>query len=130
MASERSNAGVASEAPRSKLTPPKETLVLSNEVFGIFVRLAPEPLNDDAVIIPLVLTETVVPIPTLIISVGLVVLTKVIFPAASFFRVVVPSSNSSIPVIFLVLGSNTIEEVPILKIPVTLPLPTTTKSSL
>ena len=61
---------------------------------------------------------------------GLIVLTKVIFPEASCFRVVVPSSTSSIPVIFLALGSNTIEDVPILKIPVTLPSPTTTKSSL
>ena len=98
-------------------------------MFGIFVRFAPEPLNDAAVIIPLVLIEAVVPTPTLIVSVGLFVLTKIILPAASFFRVVVPSCNSSIPVIFLLSGSKTIEEVPILKIPVILPSPITTKSS-
>ena len=68
--------------------------------------------------------------PTLIISVGLIVLTKVIFPWASCLRVVSPSWTSSIPDIVLALGSKTIEEVPMLKIPVTLASPTTTKFSL
>ena len=80
--------------------------------------------------IPVVLTEAVDPIPTLIVCVGLNVLTKVIFPSLSFLIVVSPTCNSSTPEIVLALGSKTIEEVPILRIPVTLASPTTTKSSL
>ena len=51
-------------------------------------------------------------------------------PSTVPVTVILPTCNSSKPEIVLVLGSKTIEEVPILRIPVTLVSPTTTRSSL
>ena len=83
-----------------------------------------------AVIIPVVLIETVVPIPT---DASLPSLSwKVTSPLLSCLIamvVAVPIIISSTPLICLAVGSRVIEPVPIVRIPVTLASPVTTSSS-
>ena len=84
-----------------------------------------------AVIIPDVLMETVVPIPT---DVSLPSLSSnLISPLSSFLIVTglssAPMRISSIPLILLAFGSRVIDPVPIVKMPVTLASPETTRSS-
>jgi hypothetical protein len=78
-----------------------------------------------------VLIETVVPIPTdaSLPSLSLNT-TSPEEPWCILTVVAVPIIISSIPVIFLSFGSRVIDPVPIVKIPVTLASPFTTKSSL
>ena len=59
MACCKSKAGVSSEPPRDTLTPPKETLELERDEFGIDVNDAPEPENSVAVAVPVIVTPPV-----------------------------------------------------------------------
>ena len=90
------------------------------------VKPVPSPTNDVAVIIPLVLIETVVPIPT---DASLPALSwKVTSPLLSCLIaivVAVPIMISSIPLICFASGSRVIDPAPIVKIPVTLASPST-----
>ena len=91
----------------------------------------PSPKNADAVIIPVVLIETDVPIPTCACLPD-DTSSNSTDPEEFTLRITVvaePIAISSIPLIFLLLGSIIIDSVPMVRIPVTLALPTTTRSS-
>ena len=110
--------------------------------FTTLVRLDPSPTNENAVIIPVVLTETKEPIPT---DTSSSISTSSPFISSVFKKttlsvtclmiigVALGSGDSiricSIPRICFKLESRTIELVPILRIPVTLAFPLTTRSS-
>ena len=92
--------------------------------------MAPEPLNDVAVITPVVLILDSVPIPPIdLLSLS----TNSILPPDDFLSLTlsspVPISISSTPVIVFAFGSRVIDPVPIVSIPVILASPVTTRSS-
>ena len=109
----------------------------------------PSPKNADAVIVPVVLTETVDPIPTdtsssvstTLPDSSTCVFTNLIDPSSAeptgaCLRIIGLKEESEdsilisvMPPILLAFGSKIIDSVPMVRIPVTLALPTTTRSS-